>query len=395
MIKNSVILIPNISHNKQVCDYLEQTANILAQHDNKVFIIYQTQSFSVKEIIIKILTKRKLIISKKTNNICYLYPIHLIPFKRIKLIQNINAIIYSICIQLIIKAKHFNTNNHFIWMFFPQLVQFIKIKLPFWKVIYDIVDLHTSPDHQKQKQLTKQKQLLLKKSDFIMANSYSLKNKYKFLTQKQISVVPQGFSYNDFNKKNEKTTIKLINNKPLIGFVGQISQRLDSDLLEKLISQNQQWNFIFIGPKHHETNISLNKKLAFFERIIKFSNCFWYQAQPRNQLAPIVEQFDICMIPYDINHDFNRYCYPMKIFEYFYMSKPVISTPIEELKHKKFKHLIRIGNTAKEWEIHIKNLLKKPWPQHSKHLQKQMAISNSWENKIEAISQIIDGKIQE
>ena len=65
MIKNSVILIPNVSHDKEVCDYLEQTASVLVQHDNKVFIIYHAQSFSIKEIIIKIITKQKLILSKK------------------------------------------------------------------------------------------------------------------------------------------------------------------------------------------------------------------------------------------------------------------------------------------------------------------------------------------
>lgn len=396
MIKNSVILIPNISQNKQVCDYLEQTTSILAKYNNRVFTIYPTQSFSIKEILIKKVTKQKLNFSKKINNVFYLYPIHLIPFKRINFIQNINTIIYSICIQLFLKIKHFNAKNYLVWMFFPQLLGFIKIKLPFWKIVYDIVDFHNSANPKKQKQLTEQKKLLLKKSAFIVANSNSLKNKYKILTNKKILVVPQGFSYKIFNEKNKKTRIKLDRNKPLIGFIGQISQRLNLSLLENLISQNKQWSFIFVGPKHHEVNISTNKNNDFlknFKKIIKHQNCFWFQAQPKNKIATIIQQFDICMIPYDISYDFNRYCYPMKLFEYFYMGKPVLSTPIEELSRKKFKNFIYIGKNVTKWENHIKKLLKKPWPQKYQKQQNQLAINNSWKNKIEAISQIINDKI--
>ena len=36
------------------------------------------------------------------------------------------------------------------------------------------------------------------------------------------------------------------------------------------------------------------------------------------------------------------------------MGKPVVSTPIEELKA--FPTFVKIGNTAEEWEKHIKTL---------------------------------------
>ncbi|MBU1885056.1 hypothetical protein KKE34_00405 [Patescibacteria group bacterium] len=59
----------------------------------------------------------------------------------------------------------------------------------------------------------------------------------------------------------------------------------------------------------------------------------------------------------------------------------------------KFKNLIKISNTAQGWENHISDLLSKPWPKKYQLQQRQLAVDNSWTNKIEAISQIIDGKI--
>lgn len=393
MIKNSVIVIPNISHQTQVCDYLEQTAYTLAKNSsNRVFILYHTQSISIKEIFQKIINKQWPIFLKKINNICYLYPIDLIPFKRIKFVGYINSITYSVSVQLILKIKYFNAENHLIWMFFPQLLWFIAVKLPFWKIIDDIVDFHTSPNQEEQNSLTKKKQLLLKKSHVIVANSHSLERKLKALTSKPITVVPQGFSYKNFQNIKQKSIIKLNTDKPLIGFIGQISQRLDFDLLQKVIKKNKQWNFVFVGPKHHEPNISINAKHHFlkkFEELTEYENCRWFDSQPKGEIGSIIQQLDVCIIPYDISYDFNRYCYPMKLFEYFYMGMPVVSTPIEEFKHPKFKNLIEIGNSYKEWQKHIETLLKKPWPVKSQKKQHLLAIENSWQNKVEAISKLI------
>lgn len=123
--------------------------------------------------------------------------------------------------------------------------------------------------------------------------------------------------------------------------------------------------------------------------LIKLPNLIHISSQPRTALPSIIEQFDICMIPYNVSLDFNRYCYPMKLFEYFYMGKPVVSTPIEELTRPEFAEFIKIGATARDWQRHIEQLLAKPWPSKLQKRQRQLAIANSWQRKVEAISGII------
>jgi glycosyltransferase involved in cell wall biosynthesis len=70
----------------------------------------------------------------------------------------------------------------------------------------------------------------------------------------------------------------------------------------------------------------------------------------------------------------------MKLFEYFAMGKPVISTPIEELKQ--FPNLVFIGDTPKSWQQHIDQILSRPWPKNLQFQQKVLARKNSWHNKI-------------
>jgi len=100
-----------------------------------------------------------------------------------------------------------------------------------------------------------------------------------------------------------------------------------------------------------------------------------------------MEKFDICMIPYDISFDFNKYSYPMKIFEYFYVGKPVISTEIKELEC--FSDFVKMGENSKIWQLKINQLLSQAWPLKKSLTQKQISVKNSWANKLEKIYEFI------
>ena len=66
------------------------------------------------------------------------------------------------------------------------------------------------------------------------------------------------------------------------------------------------------------------------------------------------------------------------------MGKPVISTPIEELK--RFPKLVRIGKTVRDLEKYIKDLLSKPWPKIYQKQQCQLTKENSWEGKLNEVT---------
>ena len=73
----------------------------------------------------------------------------------------------------------------------------------------------------------------------------------------------------------------------------------------------------------------------------------------------------------------------MKLFEYFAVGKPVLSTTIEELKN--FPQLVFISDKPKEWKTNIDNIFSKPWPLKLQNLEKTLAKQNSWENKVSQI----------
>ncbi|MFA6814600.1 MAG: hypothetical protein WCR60_03580, partial [Patescibacteria group bacterium] len=122
------------------------------------------------------------------------------------------------------------------------------------------------------------------------------------------------------------------------------------------------------------------------KKLKKYKNTLFGYSSDRNYVYALIKNFDIAIIPYNLDLPFNLYSYPMKIFEYFYLGKAVVSSGILELKSKKFKNFIKIADNYADWEIAIKQLLENAFSIEQQQQQKQLAIKNSWQNKIEKMS---------
>ena len=79
----------------------------------------------------------------------------------------------------------------------------------------------------------------------------------------------------------------------------------------------------------------------------------------------------------------------MKVFEYLYLAKPIVSSPILELKQPQFKNFIQLAQSKKQWEMAIERALNTKYTQQQIAQQRQLALDNSWFNKIEQIATIV------
>lgn len=390
MITQSVILLPTPESANEMCDFVFQTSKSLVNHKNNVYVVDFGHNYSFMEILSGILHKKKLVFVIVKKGIRFLVPIYLIPFKRFSSIEKLNQFIYFFILRFFLRIRHWNHKAFLCWMFFPHYSHLLFFKMKRWRVIYDIVDYYTFWNLVKNKEIQKKKQYLLQKSDHIFAISQTLKKQYQKLTKKTIFVSPQGFSEKVFKKKSS-TRFKLPKTKPIIGFIGRIDERLDYSLLEKLIHKRSDWQFVFIGPKQYG-NILSNKKVKFkAERLLSYKNVLWLAKVSKSSIPSLIEQFKVCIIPYDTKLKFNLYSYPMKLFEYFYLKKPVIATTIRELRAPEFAKIVFTSDDPVQWIKYIERLISKSWPKSCQMSQLKMAKENSWNKKVEFISEIIEG----
>jgi glycosyltransferase involved in cell wall biosynthesis len=262
-----------------------------------------------------------------------------------------------------------------LWVFDPRFVSVYR-HIHTNTLVYDCVDYIPGADEQ----------YLLTHADVTVVNSQILK-KIHMHTRPDIHLVPQGFRLNEF-QKHISITIRLPHDKPIIGYLGAISDRLDYHLLVRLAKRLPQYRFLFVGPIQQEDTLQGKQWIEYAkDNLFCLSNVTVIEGVEKKGVKNIISQFAIGMIPYDIRQDFNRYCFPMKVFEYFFMGKSVVSIPIEELK--RYPTYVKIGKTPKEWETILKTLLSKPWPSTLQKEQKKEAQKNSWKKKIQRIKSFI------
>jgi hypothetical protein len=152
-------------------------------------------------------------------------------------------------------------------------------------------------------------------------------------------------------------------------------------LITKINPKQSTTYFIFWGPieylnKNLDTIYNLETNI---NKLKKYKNVQFGHSD-RNGVIKVLEKTTIGIIPYNTLLDFNRNCFPMKLFEYFYMGLPVLSTKIEELY--RYKNIIKISNDSKEWNKYINKIMRNGWPAQKRIIQRELAKSNSWQKKI-------------
>ena len=373
MIKKYHIITPVFLNLDRSANYQKQTIDILKRY-NQVILFYPDKA--------RLLLKRCLSFTKISQNLAKYIPGNFVPFVRFKIIKLINKIMNIKILELLL----FNKNKIF-WVFDPKF-HYLASTVTRSTTIFDCVDYFSSLNPTINRKIQKNQLKLLRLADLVFVNSRSLQ-KIHSKHRQQIYQVPQGFDHESFKKKSVCKD-KLPSSKPLVGFIGAVDYRLDFKILYKVVQAFPQFNFVLWGPAQTDLQDQYTGTNQHLSKLKKSHNIIWGLSQTRKKIPNIISQFDICIIPYNVSLKQNIFCYPMKLFEYFYMGKPVISTPIKELMLPKFKKYVRIGKTAEEWQAHIKDLLSKPWPKSYQKEQRQMAIDNSWENKLEAISRVIE-----
>ena len=405
------ILPPNIKVQRNIfipyndpfsvnCDFVLQTAKTLKKMGHKVTIIPWKNSVQIFNLMRYTQIRREILSGTRFENIITDEDL-LLPFTLLPLIivpQRLHIFFNQITLFFLRKII-LRTENPIVWSFDHddlELIQILKKPSDTKKVttLYDCVDYFTSLDEKSRINIEKREKELIENVDHVFVNSHILKNK-KNRIRKNVPLVAQGFDLESFANETKLTPYesiiikKITKKKPIIGFVGNVNYRLDFDLLFKLISKNPQWLFVFTDAYQQVlTESSDIQVIKSIQKLKQFKNAYFVPASSnRAYLKAFIQKFDIGMIPYNSSLELNHFSYPMKLFEYFYLGKPVISTPIEELK--RFPKYVKIGSTVAEWEKHMKDLLAKPWPESYKHDQRKLAEENCWEKKVSSILKYI------
>ena len=108
---------------------------------------------------------------------------------------------------------------------------------------------------------------------------------------------------------------------PIIGYVGNLSDRIDIDLLDDLARARPDWQFVFVGSAHLDQSIL---------RLDRHPNVHFVGVKPYEEAKRFIEHFDVALIPH-LDNEMTRSMNPLKAFVYCAAGVPVVSTPIANI----------------------------------------------------------------
>lgn len=324
-------------------------------------------------------------------------PLTLIPGRRFESFKMLNL---ALNIWLASKWIKYRTafgrsqEKPLLWLFDPMFVGLLGW-LTDWPNLYDCVDFHQATDHQLTDQLIAWETDLIRQTDYFFVNSNALATTHTPIRPPS-AIVVQGFAQDSYKgadpnlKISRPTQFDDYSERPIVGFMGAIGYRLDYGLLQQVIKKQPNWHFVFCGPVE-EYDESLDPRWRNwqdqFAKLRRLPNVTIQDPLPKNQLFSAMGQWSVGIIPYNLTDNFNKYCFPMKLFEYFYAGLPVVATPVFELKW--YTNFVTTAQSAPDFIAAIKNYIHNPWPTKTQRAQRKLAESHSYANKVATIFTVI------
>jgi len=344
----------------------------------------QAAKYYFKDILLGL--KNKKIISGDLTSVSYRYSEKIYVHSTIDSIFSTRKVTKKI--NKLIKKTNLS-ENLIVWSYNPMFVNFIE-SINYKLFVFDTVDNWTEHTQylkimNKQKLLNRYK-LISGKADLIFTVSEGLLDFYKsFDRTENIYWIANGVDFDHFNDENNLAKETAIDNidKPIIGYIGTIQDRLDFDLIKYIAEKNPDKTIVLGGPIWKNVEKEVEEKLKSLSNIEFLGRIDW------NYTPAYVNKFDVCFIPHKPNK-FVESMNPMKMYEYLSLGKPIVTTKGGGVDS--FSDYLYIANDYEKFN----QLINKALDEDSVELkEKRMDIAKkqSWEVRVNKMVHLIQNKL--
>jgi teichuronic acid biosynthesis glycosyltransferase TuaH len=126
--------------------------------------------------------------------------------------------------------------------------------------------------------------------------------------------------------------------RPYLGYIGSLEDRVDWELMEGLSAAFPDASIVVVGRVRDAAGEPWWKACS---RFLSRPNVHTLGWRPQEALPRFYQTFDVCLIPYRIDHPFNRACNPTKIMDAMGSGRPIVATSISECRlHSERFHVV-------------------------------------------------------
>ena len=168
--------------------------------------------------------------------------------------------------------------------------------------------------------------------------------------------------------------------RPIIGYVGNLDQRVDYNLLRRIATDHPDKVLVCIGPRNDRSYHSYD-----FESL---PNVRFLGAKPHDRLHHYLPFMAATIIPF-VKNTLTASIYPLKLNEYLAAGKPVVTTNFSE-DVRGFASVCYIANDATSFSQLINEAVAQTDNQDLVQQRIAFARNNSWEARIASFWQTVE-----
>lgn len=346
-----VVVIPSNVPWDWTIDHARKTSLSLAPTCD-VVVLFWEDAFSLKDIFKGL---GKPLLGQLAPNCRFFRMFHIIPFRRFAAVTTANLVLNAAIVRFAIWCSSpFGNRRKALWITDPLFAPILGV-FRGYRTVYDCIDFAWHPYPVLYAKVQRLEKTLLGAADVVCVNSYTLRTIHRAVRPDTV-LVPQGVGPTAQTRR-AVTVNRRFGTGPVIGFVGGLGYRLDFLLLTRLATAHPKWRFVLWGPLQDAFDGDY-RVTENIRRLSELPNVTIGESASRLELPSVIGSFDVAIIPLNTSLPFVRYGYPYKFLEYAAAGKPVVSSPIREMK--RFSPPVIIARTFTEWEQAIRRVLAHP-----------------------------------
>ena len=166
---------------------------------------------------------------------------------------------------------------------------------------------------------------------------------------------------------------------PVIGYVGNLDiARIDLNLLRSVVNERPDWNFVFIGSMHKGDEI---------RELEVYGNVHFLGVRAHKKALRYIRHFDVAIIPH-LNNELTRSMNPLKLYVYFSLLVPVVSTAIQNIGD--FNDFVRVARSPQEFVRTIDECLCNHPLANDLPRLRELLKENSWPERVKCVLELIE-----
>jgi glycosyltransferase involved in cell wall biosynthesis len=163
--------------------------------------------------------------------------------------------------------------------------------------------------------------------------------------------------------------------RPIVGYIGNVFQWLDQEMIAYAARERSEWSFVFVGPITTDVN-----------QLQVLLNVHFLGPRPYDDLPSYLKGFDVTTVPF-IFHDVTLRASPIKFYEYLASGVPLVASRLPDFES--FAHLVGLVTTPDEFVAALEDAIAHDTLE-KRQARMAEAQNHSWEARFAQIDRLIE-----